>query len=282
MNMMPDWNKDALLGATFFAPLHPFIARFQDNFPTLHDCNALLLSRQPAIRVQSEKLLYFVPQESGKLPFEAQYEPRCYLNGEVSTRAENWHDLFNALVWMAFPRAKSAINARHYHVLSNAFAGDKIPMRSQRGAVRDACTLLDESGVIVVCADIGLAELLRGFQWKQLFWAQRAQVQSSMGFYLFGHSLYEKALRPYVGLTGHGLLFVVEAEFFTLNMNQRLEHVDVMLSDYLSSHERCVSTCEFTPVPLLGVPGWTAENENAAFYDNTNYFRAGRHKRSTN
>jgi len=56
----------------------------------------------------------------GKLPFEAQYEPRCYLKGEVPTRAHNWHDLFNALVWLTFPATKAVINARHYHALTDA------------------------------------------------------------------------------------------------------------------------------------------------------------------
>src|ERR1022692_1004856 len=42
-----------------------------------------------------------VRQECGKLLFERQYEPRCYLKGEVPTRDYNWHDLLNALVWLA-------------------------------------------------------------------------------------------------------------------------------------------------------------------------------------
>ena len=28
-------------------------------------------------------------------------------------RADNWHDLFNVLVWCTFPRAKAALNACH-------------------------------------------------------------------------------------------------------------------------------------------------------------------------
>lgn len=282
MNASPEWDKDALLDKLFFAPLYSSVSRFgADDFPTLHDCNALLSLRYPAVTVQSGKPVHFVPQEYGKLPFESQYEPRCYLKGEVPTRANNWHDLFNALVWLAFPRAKAAINARHYHALTDTLKADKTAMSGQRGAVRDTSTLLDESGVIVVCADAELATLLRNFQWKELFWARRAQVRSGMGFYLFGHGLYEKALRPYIGMTGQGLLLAVEQEFFTWTMEQQLEHIDGKLSVYLSSREHCNSTRELTPVPLLGVPGWTAENENAAYYDNTDYFRPGRYGHST-
>ncbi|HLY95595.1 MAG: DUF3025 domain-containing protein [Sideroxydans sp.] len=278
MNPTPEWNKNALLHMLSFAPLHSAISCLgEDGFPTLQDCNALLAEHQPPIVVHSGQSLRFVPQEYGKLPFESQYEPRCYLKGEVPTRADNWHDLLNALVWLTFPKAKAAINARHYRALTAEQRN--AATRSQRGAVRDANTLLDESGVIVACADPELAALLCEFQWKELFWRRRADVQSRMGFCLFGHGLYEKALRPYVGMTGQGLLLPVERAFFSWPPARQLAHLDDLLADYLSEAEHCRSTRELTPVPLLGVPGWAADNEDAAYYDDTHYFRPGRYGR---
>lgn len=277
MNPTPEWNKEALLHSLQYSPLHPVISRLEsDGFPTLQDCNALLTASQPAITVHGGRLLRFVAQENGKLPFEAQYEPRCYLKGEVPTRANNWHDLLNALVWLTSPKTKAAINARHYQALTESETDDAPTSCSQRGVVRDAITLLDESGVIVPYADAELANLLRNFQWKELFWQQRIQVQASMGFFLFGHGLYEKALKPYVGMTGQGLLLPVEQAFFTWPLEERLAHLDGLLADYLSAPEHCRSTRELSPVPLLGVPGWAAENESAIYYDNTTYFRSGR------
>lgn len=278
MNPTPKWNKEALLNTSSFAPLHSIISHLDsDQFPTLQDCNALLASHHPAIVVNNGMPLRFVPQEFGKLPFEAQYEPRCFLKGEVPTRANNWHDLLNALVWLIFPKAKAAINARHFLALTEESDSST---HSQRGPVRDTNTLLDESGVIVVYADAELAELLRNFEWKELFWRRRTQVRSSMGFYLFGHGLYEKTLSPYIGLTGQGLLLPVEQIFFTWTHERQLAHLDALLAGYLNSGANCRSTRELTPVPLLGVPGWVAENENAEFYDNTDYFRTGRHGHS--
>lgn len=277
MKRSPEWNREALLQSPLFAPLHPILSELEGNaFPTLQDCNALLASRRTPVAVQSGMPLRFVAQERGKLPFEAQYEPRCYLKGEVPTRADNWHDLLNALVWLTFPKAKAAINARHYDALTEERAIDEAATRSERGAVRDVNTLLDESGVIVVYADDGLAGLLSNFKWKELFWQRRKQVQSSMGFFLFGHGLYEKVLNPYVGMTGQGLLLTVEQEFFAWPPMQQLAHLDDLLADYLASPGNCRSTRDLAPVPLLGVPGWSAENEDAAYYDNTAYFRKGR------
>ncbi len=272
MNPTPDWNRNALLQSPLFFPLHPVIERLgAEAFPALEDCNALLDACHSPILTRSGHALRFVAQEYGRLPFEAQYEPRCYLKGEVYTRSNNWHDLLNALVWLTFPKAKAAINARHYRVLTEKESGS-----SERGAVRDTSTLLDESGVVIPYADEELAGLLKGFRWKELFWARRAGVQARMGFYLFGHGLYEKALRPYVGMTGQALLLRVEPDFFDWPLARRLEHLDGLLADYLDAPEHCRSTRELTPVPLLGVPGWAAENEDAAYYDNTAYFRPGR------
>lgn len=273
MKHVPEWDREALLRSPLFAPLHPILAELgSGSFPTLQDCNAMLSARASPVTVQSGMPLCFVAQQSGKLPFEDQYEPRCYLKGEVSTRADNWHDMFNALVWLTFPRTKAALNARHYHALLEKRAAGK----TGRGAVRDVNTLFDESGVIVVYADTELAGLLRNFKWKELFWQRREQVSKGTGFYLFGHGLYEKALQPYVGMAGQGLLLAVEPAFFGWPLTRQLAHLDNLLADYLAAPRNCRSTRDLSPVPLLGVPGWAADNESAAYYDNTAYFRHGR------
>jgi len=273
MKQAPEWNRGALLQSPLFAPLHPILAELgSEGFPAIEDCNALLAARQPTITVQSGKPLRFVPQRRGKLPFEAQYEPRCYLTGELQMRTHDWHDLLNALVWLTFPNTKAVLNASHYHELMEERASGN----TMRGAVRDMNTLLDESGVIVAYTDAELAVLLRNFRWKELFWQRRRQVNAKMGFYLFGHGQYEKALQPYVGMTGQGLLIEVEQEFFSWPPEQQLKHLDSLLADYMAMPEHRRSTHDLSPVPLLGVPGWTADNDSAAYYENISYFRPGR------
>lgn len=280
MEKPPKWNREALLRSPLFTPLHPTLAHLGgDGFPTRQDCNALLAAHHPTIAVQHGMAIRFVTQTVGRHSFEAQYEPRCYLKGEVQMREDNWHDLFNALAWMTFPKTKAVINARHYHAL---IAASDSPASTGRGAVRDVNTLLDESGVIVVYANTdsggNLATLLRDFKWKELFWQRREQVRTTMKFFLLGHGLYEKALQPYVGMTGQGLLIAVEPEFFSWPLKQQLEHLDSLLADYLTAQEQCRNTRDLSPVPLLGVPGWAADNDHAAYYDNAAYFRPGRRR----
>ena len=289
MKTIIEWDKAALLQSPLFSPLNIIIEQMSENhFPNLQDCNVLLEARLPGITTQSGQMVRFVEPAPGRLEFNSQYEPRCYLRGEIQTRNNNWHDLFNAMVWLAFSKAKSVINARHYLALVESTIGvNKLArlnefksnvISSQRGPVRDTLTLLDESGVIIPYADTNLADLLCGFQWKKLFWEHREMVKSFMGFYIFGHGLYEKALRPYIGITGQGLLLPVDQAFFGWPLAERIINLDQRLADYIDNPMHCRNPRELFPLPLLGVPGWTPANEHEKFYDNKQYFRDGRRR----
>lgn len=284
MENIQQWNRDELLASPLFEPLHEALLHFdQSRFATLNDLNELL-EKQPLINLLSGKKLRFVEQVLGKQAFESQYEPRCYLSGEVQTRENNFHDLFNALVWLTFPQSKAAINARHYRVFTEASVSltggvEESPLKTQRGSVRDMATLFDESGVVVACANSQLLELLCDFKWKELFWLRRNEVIDQMGFYLFGHGLYEKAMKPYIGFTGQGLLLMVENDFFSLPMQHRMKILDERVAAYLIDKIHCQDTRELTPVPLLGIPGWSADNVKEEYYDDQKYFRLGRRGR---
>ncbi len=276
MNPHAIWPPQVVTSFPLFFPLWPAISRLQASaFPDLPDWNRALLEQAP-ILVASGKPLRFVPQETGKLGFETQYEPRCYLQGEVQTRQDNWHDCFNALAWLTFPLSKAAINYRHYQSLSASEINTEGKSGSERGKVRDAVTLLDESGVIVACSDPELLELLQQFEWKKLFWLKRERVLASMQFYVIGHGLYEKSMQPYLGMTGQGLLLKVDPAFFTLQLSARLQQLDHRVADYVKVPSHCNSTREWQPVPLLGYPGWSEQNRLEAYYDNTAYFRSSR------
>ncbi|MEW6314571.1 MAG: DUF3025 domain-containing protein [Pseudomonadota bacterium] len=258
-----------------FDPLLPLVGALPSaDWPDLAGYESLRIASGQAPVSGSCAALRFVAQPAKKpKAFEQRYEPRIYLTGEVPTRLGNWHDLFNALVWLTFPRAKAEINRRHYLEIERATAS------ARRGAVRDALTLFDESGVIVACGDEDLAGLLRGFQWKQLFWDRRQAVQQRMRFYLFGHGLYEKALSPFIGLTGNAVILPVADSFFAASLVAQLQEMDVSLARWLSTAEN-LAPRSWMPLPLLGVPGWTRENESGDFYDNDRYFRGGRNRRA--
>ncbi len=255
-----------------FLPLSAFISAF-NTWPTSQDLNTLRQRISTDIATFSGMPIQFAPQvnenadsandHSSVLP----YERSIHLTGTVPTRPENWHDFFNALVWLTFPKAKAALNQIHVQSLNQAMQHKN----KVRGPLRDAATLFDESGVIVLSSQPELITLLQQREWKTVFWQHRASVLTSMRFILFGHALYEKALRPYVGMTGKGVFFNAEEAFLQKPLTEQLQAVDRWLADLLL--HRLSSNADFSPIPVLGYPGWTEANACRGYYDNQHYFR---------
>lgn len=265
----PGWTPGFLQASALFEPLR--LAgnglEYLHDWPDIGTLEHLRDHATAPPVTRSGKPVHFVPQNVAAREFVQQYEPRIYLAGEVQTRAHNWHDLFNALVWLTFPRAKAALNQLHYQALLQEHGNEKV----QRSPLRDTATLFDESGVIVVSSDAGLSKLLRDFEWKHLFWRQREAVCAHMRFFLFGHGLYEKAMKPYTGMTGKGIILAVEQDFFHRPLAQQVAVADSMLDNFLSSG--AAAPVILSPVPVLGYPGWSPDNANEAYYDNSQYFR---------
>ena len=132
------------------------------------------------------------------------YETHILQTGQVPTRADTWHDVLNALVWLRFPRFKAALNAAH----GAAMAEETDTLRGRR---RDALTMLDESGVWVISRDPDLHTLLAEHAWQALFWERRHAVETAMQFVVVGHALLEKMLAPYPSITGKCLMLRSES-----------------------------------------------------------------------
>jgi hypothetical protein len=268
--MSPVWDRNPALQAPMFAPLHALLQSLPPAaWPGCEAFNALLSSRVPEVRNAAGLPLRFVPQSLRQASFEEKYEPRIFLRSEVQMRAENWHDLFNALVWLAFPQAKAVLNRRHYQALRAQQAAGM----ANRGPQQDALTLFDEGGVVVLCADPLCAELLRDHRWHELFWQRRDALAARMGFFIFGHALYEKALQPFSGVTGRGLIFACSADLLHAPAAQQNAEIDALVAGVLNDDGRLVQTRELAAVPIFGIPGWCAENERESYYDDRSYFR---------
>ena len=169
------------------------------------------------------------------------YEQHVGRHGEVPTR-ENLHDLFNGLVWLTRPALKRRLNRLH------RCAPPAPPGR--RGPLRDALTLLDENGALLEAPDV-LWEALRARSWDRLFGELRP-LWSRSRLTLVGHGLLEQLQQPRKPLTAH----VLRAH------------------DPLTA--AALATKPFAPLPVLGVPGWWADNEAPAFYDDPAVFRPAR------
>lgn len=253
------------LAAPFFDGVRPVLRELEsmDNtaWPTHEQLNTLAAKRK--ITNAWAKPVRFVPPPDDAIS-AMRYETEIAATGEVPTR-ENWHDLFNAMQWIAFPHHKSSINAQHARLLA---AGGAVEA-SARSVRRDVLTMFDESGVIVASADASLLQLIRNFQWRELFVLRRDEVIANMRFMLVGHGLMEKSLSPFIGITAKAML---------LESDATTTELDRAAADWLMDDNYLADSHHLAPLPLLGIPGWDARNESAAFYDDTTYFRAGRRR----
>ena len=203
------------------------------------------------------KEVTFVPQSA--LPEGQAYEDFIFKTAQVPTR-DGLHDFFNGLCWHRFPQAKRRLNQLQ------AAEIEAQGISATRGPVRDALTLFDENVVLMHAPDEVWAAL-QARDWLKLFVDLRDQWQH-VHLVLFGHALVEKLVTPYKSITGH--VYRVDS-----NINPHDEAaLDAWLVQDLQPAK--LATKPYEPLPVLGIPGWCAENAERAYYEDTNVFRPKR------
>lgn len=194
----------------------------------------------------------FVPQT--ELPPGQAYEQFIFDTGSVPTRC-NLHDFFNGMVWQRFGQAKRRLNQLQAAAIAAQGVG---PVR---GPLRDACTLMDESGALLQ-APPALWQALLARDWQALFVEHRTLWRSAR-LTLFGHAVMEQLVSPRKGITAHVL---ITQGAINSEVNQ-----DALLAQQLQAP--WLASKPFAPLPLLGIPGWWPGNEAPGFYDDAAVFR---------
>ena len=214
------------------------------------------LSLPEALNGVRPRPVQFVPQDH--LPPDEAYEAFIRRTGTVPTR-DNLHDLFNGLVWLAFPEAKRRLNELQAAEIARAGIG------ATRGPLRDALTLFDENGAVLDAPE-PLWQALAARDWHTLFVTQRA-LWSEARLWVFGHALLEKLATPRKALTAHVLRLPPPAAGGPAAACDRALACS-LAPEYLAQKP-------FVPLPVLGVPGWWSGNAAANFYDDPKVFRPG-------
>lgn len=205
----------------------------------------------------------FIPQ--AELPEGVAYESHIHATGGVPTR-ENLHDLFNALCWMRFPQTKRALNRWQAGAIQAAGG-----VGATRGPLRDALTLFDEN-VLLLQVPGPVWPALQARDWPRVFVAERASWAGAQAV-TFGHALTEKLVQPYKSITAHVLCLPVPSEL-PADSGQGPHPWDAWLAGQLTPE--WLATKPFTPLPVLGIPGWWPANDEPGFYADTEVFRPPR------
>ncbi|MFC0820965.1 DUF3025 domain-containing protein [Moraxella marmotae] len=229
--------------------------------------------------------LRFVAQDD--LPHGTAYEQHIHQTGNIPTR-DNLHDWFGACVWAKFPKSKAVLNAKHIQHYHDNDSGNG------RNRVRDAITVFDENGAILVVSDDAtgdtIAKALVDFDWQTCLVANRQHWHQPMAdagraninadakacVFIFGHALLEQMMNPYKSLCSHTVTVRVPSEFFGQSIDERLAMVDELLSQKLDQFlDKAVTPKSLNPLPILGVP-YFWDNQDPQFYQDAFVFRSGR------
>ena len=205
----------------------------------------------------------FVPQSD--LPEGRAYEEYIGATGCVPTR-DNLHDFFNGLVWLTFPKIKQQLNALQAAQIALAGVG------KSRGAARDGATIFDENSALLVvrkqAADV--VDALRDHQWSAALYQRRSAFGSDAQVWLFGHALMEKLVAPRKAITAHTRVLIADDAYFAMPHDRQRAWIDEHVAAALV--DEGLSTACFTPLPVLGVPGWW-DGQDDAFYADASVFR---------
>jgi hypothetical protein len=231
----------------------------------LERLNRVAVSR--GLFLRAEQPLRFIAHAQDQA-LAMPYEQAVATLGGVPTRVSGpgaLHDLLNALAWLCFPRVKAVL----HQLQATAIARDGIG--NARGRLRDGVTLLDENGIFLVVRDRLDAIRLRERAWYCLLYEDRARWDAEICAVPLGHGLVERLVRPFPALTAHVRTLKLPPAWFAVSPHEQLQQLDRVAAARLRARPPLPHGLD--PLPVLGIPGWWAGNQDPTFYRDARVFR---------
>jgi hypothetical protein len=255
--------REAVAPTTFAHPIYADWARHAglliDAWPTVEALDALLSTAgTPARHAYSGAPLRFAAQTPALLADGLHYERRIHDTGRIATRPANWHDLFNALVWIERRPLKCAVNRAYVRAFGSPAGA---PARSR---AQCALTHFDEAGALVLLRDRALLDCWDRHDWHGLFWRHRAAWRGDAACIVFGHALLEHHLLPRAATVAKCVVLLGDWTSATA--------IAEVAAD-LAAGRLLRDPAELRPLPLAGIPGWHPGNARAAFLREAPCFR---------
>jgi hypothetical protein len=245
-------SRDAVNKTIFRHPVFKGVEDYllwasEEDWPNVDELN------QPGAQLQhayTQKSLMFVKQTADLVADGLHYEQRIFQTGNIATRENNWHDLFNAMMWLRYPHIKSALNARQWRDAQSNGLRTRTPGQC-------AMTLFDEAGAIVSMPDVML-NCWKQHDWQGLFIQHADKWRSGEAkVAVFGHALLDHALVTETLLVAKCIV-VAESNFSSYFES---------LADAIESEKLLLSNKELRTLPLCGIPGWHSAANSAEFVE---------------
>jgi hypothetical protein len=212
------WNRDFLIDHVLFEVWEPWARPFRtSSWPSaeLYSLECAKASREVSPPLSP---LQFVekPKKSRRkkrssVDLAGLYDGSIALRGEVPCLAESYHDLFNAIVFCAFPRAKRALHARQFRAQkrwlesSGALEPHAMPrLPGARTREQDALTIFDEGGTLLLFTE----SAHRAWSTTATRMLLEAFSPGHVLPLLFGHALLEHLMEGHQAVRSSALVLV--------------------------------------------------------------------------
>ncbi|MGQ0799027.1 MAG: DUF3025 domain-containing protein [Pseudomarimonas sp.] len=257
--------REEVAASTFDHPIFADVQPWREwltasNWPCIADMDVALASTEHSI---SGRRLRVVAQTPTLLADGLHYESRILERAAIATREGNWHDLLNALIWLAHGPIKSALNARQ--VVDIERVGSRIRTRGQC-----ALTHFDEAGIVLVLRDSARLEAWDQHDWVGVFHGLKA---ADFAVAVVGHALLEHALKPGQLLVGKALAVIHPKP------SVGLADALASIANAIGEQRLLLDPQELRPLPLVGLPGWHPQSGKIEFLQSAPCFAPKREQR---
>lgn len=215
------WDPNFASRSPLFRPFAELTRAFAEhsNWPALAEYDEWVDAQRRARASELVPLRFKPPPKRprrakrGQVVLDELYDGSIALGGVVPCLSASYHDLFNALMFAAFPKAKRALHERQFRALSSWATPGAARLPAKRTREQDALTVFDEGGSVVV--------MTRPLERKWREQATPLRLPLSLPLSLdaepgaamavcFGHALLEHAYHGHFEVRSCAVVLVVE------------------------------------------------------------------------
>jgi len=231
------WDPSFFRRSPLFWPVAPAAASLEkcERWPEPDELTKMFVGEPPVLFETARPK----PRRRPSSP-EVRYDARIVIARRVPTRPHSWHDVSNALVWASFPRAKFALHDRQHRAISARLGADgRLP--GARTSEQDAIAMLDEGGVVLMCARSRRAEVEAAIAHGTSSYLARLVRPNAASVVIFGHAIYEglaRSARPREAAWStpwiRAAAYVVEVDAIDADAASRIRTADMALAALLA------------------------------------------------